>query len=232
MINTDYREKIKNFWIDGLKNEALNGMETYIKISEDMGEKTCQIMFFEDFRILTIPERLEEIPVNLREAVSLNFDEKKLDETIKNIEEKRYIMYLSPQACKLMKVEGAEFKKLSESDRAAFNALKARISQEDNETSFVEMDHPAIFGCYFGNKLVAVSSNLNWGEHIADIGILTDSKYRKRGFGKATVNALCAWNIEQNRINQYRCAAENVNSFRVAKRLGFELTAVVYRFKM
>ena len=93
------------------------------------------------------------------------------------------------------------------------------------------MDHPVIFGCYYDNKLVSVSSNLNWGEHLADIGILTDSDYRKKGFGKATVNALCGWNIEQGKINQYRCDAENLRSFRTAKRLGFEVTALVYRFK-
>lgn len=231
MISTDYREKIKEFWIKGLKLKEVNGIKTYIKISKDIGENTCQIMFFKDFRILTIPAGIEEIPVQLRKAVSQSFDEKKLDETIKNIEEKRYIMYLSPEAYKLIEVEGAELKKLSESDRTAFNDLKARTSEKDNETSFVEMDHPVVFGCLFDNKLVAVSSNLNWGEYIADIGILTDSNYRKKGFGKATVNALCAWNIEQGKINQYRCEAENVNSFRIARNLGFELTALVYRFK-
>lgn len=232
MLSKEYKEKIKTFWTNDLKREDLNDIETYIKISKETEKNIWEIIYFEEYRILCIPEGVEEIPTKLWELISLNMDEEHLDEKINNLEEKRYIMYLPPESFHETTIENGDFRKIGDSDKEAFNALKKRTTPEDDELSFVEMDHPVIFGCYMDDKLVSVSSNLNWGEHLADIGILTDSEYRKRGIGRGTVNALCGYNIEQGKINQYRCDAENKGSYFTGKAIGFETLALVYRFKI
>ena len=144
------------------------------------------------------------------------------------ITEKRYLFFARSVDLKSPKSTETTIRQLTDSDKNAFQDLKERTTKADDEESFVEMDHPVVFGCFFKNQLVAVSSNLNWGDDLRDIGILTDKNYRKMGYGKATVATLCNYNAKQGKINQYRCTDQNVKSYKTAKSLGFENWGLIY----
>jgi len=232
MLNKDDRQKIKRYWTNELKKESLNNIETYIHLSEEFEKDVVEITFFEDYKIVSIAKGIETVPTILWEIVGYDFQEKVLDDKLRNVIEKNYITYLSPEEYEPISIKDAEIRLLSERDKEAFERLKKQTTPEDNENSFVEMDHPVVFGCLIGDRLVSVSSNLYWGDHIADIGILTDSSFRKRGFARATVGALCEYNIKNGKINQYRCVAENTGSYHTAKSVGFETIALVYRFRL
>jgi predicted GNAT family acetyltransferase len=138
-----------------------------------------------------------------------------------------YLWYLEPE--KFNRVEAAvEFsiRQLSQKDAKYLDELKNNCSEEDLEEGDVDIDHSVVFGCFYGDKLVSVSSLIFWGDIIADIGVITHAEFRGIGLGKAVVSALCRWGIDNNRIMQYRAESENEGSWKIAKTLGFTMNIV------
>jgi len=65
-------------------------------------------------------------------------------------------------------------RRLTEDDRAAFDAFHAAASEQDREDSYVELDQWAVFGCYDGDRLVSAASAILWSDSpVADLGVLT-----------------------------------------------------------
>ena len=114
-------------------------------------------------------------------------------------------------------------RKLSDADREAFDAFQGEASEQDREDAYVELDHWAVFGCFDGGRLVCVASMYPWdGSSIADLGVLTLSDVRGRGYARATVTAISQFARDKNYEPQYRCQVDNGASIALAKACGFE----------
>jgi len=118
-------------------------------------------------------------------------------------------------------VKSAHVRQLNASDRESLENLQNACTSKETELGEVEIHHPAIFGCFVDNQLVAAASLIFDGEIIADVGALTHPNFRGCGFGKTVVTALCQWGLEQHRILQYWTMHSNVNSMKLALSLGF-----------
>ena len=107
-------------------------------------------------------------------------------------------------------------------DQQAFDAFLARCSEDDKEAGDVSID-PEIgiaYGVLDGEKIIAVASTYEYYGFI-DIGILTDSGYRKQGLGKAAVSALCEHFMASNDVLLYRHEDGNYGSRGIARGLNF-----------
>jgi len=230
--NKETENNILDYWKGDYNSLKIANSEVFYGISEDLKEGFAQIYIFDNCRVIKYRDiNMENIA--LKKLFEAETD--KMEEIlIKNfvIKEKTYISYLIPEKLKYEAVEDCEIRKLNKSDKESFFDFKKRVSKKDNAVSFVELDHPVIFGCFVDNKIVTSSSNLFFGDYIADIGVLTDSNYRKKGYGKATVANLCEYNIKTGKINQHRCTNDNIASFKVAKSLGFNLNGICFEFHL
>lgn len=133
------------------------------------------------------------------------------------------VYYLDPQ--KFQPVEHSGVRPLTESDSLALTDLHRDCSPEDQQLSEVNIDHPAVFGCFLNDNLAAVASLIFQGDEIADVGVLTHPAYRGQGLGKAVVSAVCRWGLEHDRILQYWRLCTNRPSVKLADRLNFTLYA-------
>ncbi|KQY64412.1 MULTISPECIES: GNAT family N-acetyltransferase [unclassified Nocardioides] len=71
-------------------------------------------------------------------------------------------------------------------------------------------------------KVAAVAGYERWGQHLAQLGVLTDPQWR--GMGYAAAAAARAAQVSQNEalVPQWRCRVGNTASEDVAQRLGFQ----------
>lgn len=109
--------------------------------------------------------------------------------------------------------------KLNNSHKDLFDSFLESQSDADKNEGMVSLNDDAVFGVILDGKIVSVASTWNWGEYLADIGILTDSNYRKRGLSKLVVQTLIS-NVDK--IFVYRCDTKNIGSNRLAQSIGFE----------
>ncbi len=230
--NQETENNILNYWNNDFNSFKAGNFDVFYGISENMKEGFAELYIFDNCRVI----KYRDINVeNISLKALLESETDRMEEILnKNfiIKEKTYISYLIPEKFKYRKPNNCEIRKLNESDRESFNDFKKRSSKKDDAVSFVELDHPVIFGCFVDNKIISVSSNLFFGDYIADLGVLTDKNYRKMGYGKATVAKLCEHNIKSGKINQHRCTDNNIASFKVAKSLGFNLNGFCFEFNL
>jgi GNAT superfamily N-acetyltransferase len=113
---------------------------------------------------------------------------------------------------------------LTLTEAGALLALKGFLTSAEVEEGYVEIEHLVAFGCFSGAQLVAASSGYEM-DGFLDLGVLTHSGHRRQGLGKAVVGALCVWAHEHGFLAQYRHAAENHGSARLAESLHFKVYA-------
>ncbi|GAA3720448.1 GNAT family N-acetyltransferase [Sphingomonas cynarae] len=115
-------------------------------------------------------------------------------------------------------------RQLTDADRAAFDAFQTEASEQDLEDAYVELDHWAVFGCFDGDRLVSAASALPWqNSRIADLGVLTLSDVRGKGYARAVVEAISRHSRQQDYEPQYRCQLDNHGSVALAKACGLTL---------
>lgn len=111
---------------------------------------------------------------------------------------------------------------LGPADREIFTAMQAACGTEECEMGEIELDMPKVFGVFEGKELVSQSAFLHFGEGVADVGVLTHPEFRRRGYGREAVAALCRWGLDNNeRAIIYRVAEFNQSSRGIARSLGF-----------
>jgi GNAT superfamily N-acetyltransferase len=110
---------------------------------------------------------------------------------------------------------------LTEQDDAALAALNARLSENDRNLGGVSAEDPVRVGLFEGARCIAAASFLFYGEHIADVGVITDPEFRGRGLGKTVVTGLL--HQRGNRAGQYRTQHTNIGSHSLARSLGLVL---------
>lgn len=112
-------------------------------------------------------------------------------------------------------------RQLSDADAALFARFQSSASEQDLDDAYVELDHWAVFGAFAQDRLVTAASMYPWGNaRIADLGVLTLPAYRRHGYARAVVRALCKHAAQQGYEPQYRCQLDNHASLAVAKAAG------------
>ncbi|MCP4415782.1 MAG: GNAT family N-acetyltransferase [Chloroflexi bacterium] len=72
------------------------------------------------------------------------------------------------------------------------------------------------------NDIIGASATLNWQTpNFAEIGVNTQSGYRRRGWGRSVVSAMANHLLENGRIPLYVVAQNNQASAQLAERVGF-----------
>lgn len=108
---------------------------------------------------------------------------------------------------------------LNENDAAAFEVFHAACPTDDKEEGQVAMDDDLVYGILCGDQLVAVASLWHWGDHIADIGVLTHPDFRRKGLMKVAVEGIAA---NTDRILLWRAGVDNTGSNKTANSCGFQ----------
>jgi RimJ/RimL family protein N-acetyltransferase len=111
-------------------------------------------------------------------------------------------------------------RRLNQGDRTAFYRFRNQCTREDLAEGFVELDHVVVFGAFYEEEIVAVSSIIEW-DSIADIGIITMPDFRELGLGKAIGSRASEWAIVNKKLIQYRHDVLNYGSLKVSRALGF-----------
>ncbi len=120
-----------------------------------------------------------------------------------------------------------EIRKLGEKDKKAFLEFKEECPQEDLEEGQVSFADPIVIGCFDGKRITAAASYWFWGNGLADIGVVVQPEYRKKGIGRAIISRLAGYGLELDRINVYRHNALNSASHNLALSLNFEEKMVI-----
>jgi len=115
-------------------------------------------------------------------------------------------------------------RQLTWEDESRFEAFTKHIRAADLDAAYVELSHWAVFGLFTEDKLVAVASVYAWEQtKIMDIGVLTDERYRGKGYAKQVVRAISRYVVEQGYELQYRCQLDHVASIGLAQSCGLTL---------
>jgi len=224
------KTKVSQFYSQNYILKQTNGEEYLYLETNELTNGVFEVTILNEMKLFKIPKKWE-----LKEDILNTFF--RSDENTSHIEkqfhgkiiEKRYLFFARSVDLKHPKPAETTIRQLTDSDKKAFQDLKERTTKDDDEVSFVEMNHPVVFGCFYKDQLIAVSSNLNWGDDLCDIGILTDKQFRRMGYAQATVAALCNYNAKRGKINQYRCTDENFKSYKTAQSLGFKNWGLIYK---
>jgi RimJ/RimL family protein N-acetyltransferase len=223
------KAKIGQFYLKNYIKKQKNGCDYYYLESSELKKGVFELTILNEMILFKTPKECELSEDILNTIFVSNLNTSHIEQQFQgNITEKRYLFFALSVDLKKPEAGEAIIRQLTDSDKKAFWDLKERTTKDDDEVSFVELDHPVVFGCFFKDQLVAVSSNLNWGDDLCDIGILTDKQFRRKGYGKATVAALCNYNAKHGKINQYRCTDENFKSYKTAQSLGFKNWGLIY----
>ncbi len=130
------------------------------------------------------------------------------------------VLYLDPAEFRPADKPGV--RQLTRDDSWDLTAMHRGCTLQEQQAGEVNIDHPAIFGAYAGEGLVAAASFIDQGEDIADVGVLVHCDYRRQGYGRAVVSALARWGLDNGRIVQYWRLCSNTGSVRLADALGFQ----------
>lgn len=115
-------------------------------------------------------------------------------------------------------------RQLNSNDSKAFELFQSQISEEDLDGASVELDHWLVFGLFENEKLICVASMYPWhGTKIADLGVLTLSSARGKGYASEVVEAICKHTYLLGYEPQYRCQLDNYASVALAKSCGLSL---------
>jgi RimJ/RimL family protein N-acetyltransferase len=101
--------------------------------------------------------------------------------------------------------------------------LELRISQR-RSPSEAEGEFVWAFVCRQGEEEASCAVIMWHTPDVADIGVETGEKYRRRGYGLACVSAAAQYILEQGGVATYSARVSNIPSLRIARRLGFTLT--------
>jgi GNAT superfamily N-acetyltransferase len=99
--------------------------------------------------------------------------------------------------------------------------LAAASRGDDAEESSITGMTSAVSVIRAGGRVVAAAGYEVWGGEVAQVGVLTDPRYRGRGLGTAVASAAVARAVAAGLVAQWRARAAIVGSRRIARRLGF-----------
>ncbi len=139
------------------------------------------------------------------------------------------IFYVTDDAkSQLLRVPIAPFiRQLTPADESIFCEFEAAASKEDCEGASVRFDDWLVLGAFEGGRLVAAASTYQWDNaRIADVGVLTLNRARRKGYATNLLIG-CASRAMCNDFQlQYRCQVDNPPSSALAESLGLKLFGI------
>lgn len=126
-----------------------------------------------------------------------------------------------PKGYQLRKVDHTFWNMLSEGRYENEDFLRIRLLE--NWNSFDEFMERSIAYCMiFDNKIVAVMVGTASFHNVIAIDIETVEEHRRMGLAYAMAQAFITDCVQHNYIPQWDCVESNPNSYKLAKKLGFE----------
>jgi len=231
----DLRKAIMEAWSKRLRlspNVFVSKTEQLIPDENKRKKGEISHLSFEKHTVVLYDPELERIMNSaLREDETLETSLSNLLRESFSLSKKTSIKYLNPS--NYVPFDPAvEFavRRINQGDRTAFYHFRNQCTREDLAEGFVELNHVAVFGAFYGEEIVAVSSIIEWGD-IADIGIITMPDFRELGLGKALGSRASEWGIINKKLIQYRHDVLNYGSLKVSRALGFKEYIVEEDFK-
>ncbi|HBO23133.1 MAG TPA: GNAT family N-acetyltransferase [Providencia sp.] len=131
--------------------------------------------------------------------------------------------YFSQEALSALRLKKVPYyiRALTDADTKIFQSFCEASSEEDLDGASVELEHWLVYGLFSNGQLVAVASMYPWDEEasIADLGVLTLSEQRGKGYARELVLAICQIALEKGYQPQYRCQLDNNASLALANSL-------------
>lgn len=135
-----------------------------------------------------------------------------------DVENQAKVMFINKHSFTDTVFEGV-CRKLTNNDHYRFSEFHKACPTLDKKNGSVSLSDPIVYGCFVDEKLVSVASLWNWGDKLSDIGVLTHPDYRNKGYGYNVCQMLLK---ETDKLFIWRCDAENLDSYKLALKLGFE----------
>jgi GNAT superfamily N-acetyltransferase len=116
--------------------------------------------------------------------------------------------------------EGVGVATVGAGDAGVVGLVAACGGEDADESSITEMTSP-VSVVRAGGRVVAACGYEVWGGEVAQVGVLTDPRYRGRGLGTAVAGAAVARAVAAGLVAQWRARPAIVGSRRIARTLGF-----------
>jgi GNAT superfamily N-acetyltransferase len=116
--------------------------------------------------------------------------------------------------------QGAGVATVGAGDAGVVGLAAASGSDDAGESSITEMTSP-VSVIRAGGRVVAAAGYEVWGGELAQVGVLTDPRYRGRGLGTTVASAAVARAVGAGLVAQWRARPAIVGSRRIARTLGF-----------
>lgn len=116
----------------------------------------------------------------------------------------------------------SDIRALTRADATLFQTFCEASSADDLDGASVELDHWLVYGLFSDEKLIAAASMYPWDDKklaIADLGVLTLSEHRGKGYARKLVSAICQIAFAKGYQPQYRCQLDNQASLALANSL-------------
>jgi GNAT superfamily N-acetyltransferase len=114
----------------------------------------------------------------------------------------------------------AEVATVGAGDPGVVGLMAACGGEDADESSITEMTSPLSVVRVDG-RVVAAAGYEVWGGEVAQVGVLTDPRYRGRGLGTTVASAAVARAVRAALVAQWRARPAIVGSRRIARTLGF-----------
>lgn len=125
--------------------------------------------------------------------------------------------------------------RIDETNQRQLDDFLGTLSEEEIDLADIELDNldPVIFGGFDRDKMIAYVSHRypDGHEGIGDIGIVIDSEYRGKGYGKAMLSKEIGWCLDNNIIPMYVVMDKNIKSKSLVESMGFTKLGDIYILK-
>lgn len=100
----------------------------------------------------------------------------------------------------------------------------------DNEEAFLK--NGVAFALFYQGELASMSFSSYWFNNDFEIGIETKEKYRGKGLAELVCRAIIDYCVENKYEPIWSCRLENIGSYRLAQKLGFEPTRYLPYYRL
>lgn len=112
-------------------------------------------------------------------------------------------------------------RQLTAADDPALRRLQEACDVEEWESIGIGRTEQVVFGAFVGDTLMAAGMGEPRAATMLHIGIITHPEYRRQGYGRAVVSAICTHGLEVGLVPRYQALAVNSSSLAIARILGF-----------